>query len=298
MTYRILAILLLGVLAVSCGGSDDKSAKSKATDTKSTTASKATDAKDSKPKETKPGQTPAGKKSELAGTELTKDQKRSYLYGVNIGRNIAFQLMRSPTKIDKKTFLVGIKDSVEGNKIALNDAQIKAVIKELQEEHIANLRKRFKSVIDKGDKYLAKMKKEKGVVEDSSGVLYKVVKKGTGASPTLKDKVKVHYTGLRIDGKKFDSSVDRGKPVVFDLSQRGLIKGWLAALPKMKEGARWKLYIPSKMAYGWRGSPPTIRPFEVLVFNIELIKVNPKPEKAAAKPAAKKAAAKKPAAKK
>ena len=97
---------------------------------------------------------------------------------------------------------------------------------------------------------------------------------GDGKVPARTDRVKVHYTGTLIDGTKFDSSVDRGQPVVFPVT--GVIAGWTEALQVMKEGAKWKLYIPSNLAYKERGSPPKIGPNAALIFEVELLSIEGK----------------------
>lgn len=121
-----------------------------------------------------------------------------------------------------------------------------------------------------GQAFLAENKTQEGIVTLESGLQYRIVAEGDGASPSASDRVKVHYTGTLVDGTKFDSSRDRGEPSVFGVSQ--VIKGWTEALQLMKEGSAWTLYIPSDIAYG-KASRPKIPGNSVLVFDVELIEV-------------------------
>lgn len=105
-----------------------------------------------------------------------------------------------------------------------------------------------------------------------AALLYQVIKSGSGKTPARSDRVTTHYTGTLVDGSKFDSSVDRGQPAVFGVTQ--VISGWTEALQLMKEGDKWKLFIPYKLAYGAQGRPPVIPPAATLIFEIELLKVN------------------------
>jgi FKBP-type peptidyl-prolyl cis-trans isomerase FklB len=123
-----------------------------------------------------------------------------------------------------------------------------------------------------GKKFLEENKKKPGVTELPSGLQYEVIKEGNGASPTASSTVTTHYTGTLIDGTVFDSSVERGQPAQFPVN--GVIKGWTEALQLMKPGAKWKLYIPSDLAYGDGGSPPKIQPGATLIFEVELISVD------------------------
>lgn len=113
------------------------------------------------------------------------------------------------------------------------------------------------------------------IVTLKSGLQYKILKKGTGASPKASDTVKCHYKGTTIDGKEFDSSYKRGEPATFALNR--VIKGWTEGLQLMKEGGKWQFFIPSELAYGERGSVPDIGPNEVLIFEVELLGIE-KPE--------------------
>jgi FKBP-type peptidyl-prolyl cis-trans isomerase len=119
--------------------------------------------------------------------------------------------------------------------------------------------------------FLRDNREKEGVRETESGLQYEVLKEGTGAKPGRSSRVKVHYQGELLNGKIFDSSLKRGQPAVFGVTQ--VISGWTEALQMMKEGARWKLYIPSKLAYGARGAGRTIGPNELLIFEVELIEI-------------------------
>ena len=122
-----------------------------------------------------------------------------------------------------------------------------------------------------GAKFLEENAKRSEVVTLPSGLQYEVLTAGTGAKPTSSQKVTVHYEGSLIDGSVFESSYDRGNPATFGVTR--VIQGWVEGLQLMKEGAKWKLFIPYNLAYGERGSPPTIKPFSALIVTIELISI-------------------------
>jgi FKBP-type peptidyl-prolyl cis-trans isomerase FklB len=124
---------------------------------------------------------------------------------------------------------------------------------------------------DPGEIFLAANAKKDGVTTTASGLQYKVIKSGTGASPKATDQVKVHYTGTTIDGHVFDSSVQRGQPAVFPVN--AVIPGWVEALQLMKVGDKWQLFIPARLAYGARSPSPAIPPNSVLIFEVELIDI-------------------------
>ena len=120
--------------------------------------------------------------------------------------------------------------------------------------------------------FLAGNATKQGIVSLESGLQYKVLIPGTGAIPVATDKVNVHYHGMLIDGTVFDSSVERGSPASFGVTQ--VIQGWIDALQLMKTGSKWILYIPSDLAYGTQGSPPKIGPNSTLIFEVELLSIN------------------------
>ena len=125
--------------------------------------------------------------------------------------------------------------------------------------------------IEKGENFLAENGKREGVVTTKSGLQYEIIKKGNGATPTANDKVRVHYHGTLIDGTVFDSSIDRGEPAEFGVSQ--VIKGWTEALQLMPVGSKWKLYIPYDLAYGDREVSEEIKPYSTLIFEVELLDI-------------------------
>ncbi len=122
-----------------------------------------------------------------------------------------------------------------------------------------------------GKAFLEKNKKEEGVIELPSGLQYKVLKEGNGKKPKATDKVRCHYEGMLLDGTIFDSSIKRGEPAVFGVNQ--VIQGWVEALQLMQEGSKWRLFIPSEMAYGARGAGNSIPPHATLIFDVELLAV-------------------------
>ncbi len=125
-----------------------------------------------------------------------------------------------------------------------------------------------------GKAFLATNAKKEGVVTLASGLQYKIIREGTGIQPTIDDRVKTHYHGTTIDGKVFDSSVERGEPATFGVRQ--VIQGWQEGIPLMKEGAKYILYIPQKLAYGMQSPSADIPAGSTLIFEVELIEVNPK----------------------
>lgn len=156
------------------------------------------------------------------------------------------------------------------NKPAFTDEQMNQVImtrlQKIESDKTAVARK-------EGTAFLAANKTKPGVKTTASGLQYLVVKEGTGAKPTVNDKVKVHYHGTLIDGTVFDSSVDRGEPISFPVN--GVIAGWTEALQLMPVGSKWKLFIPSQLAYGDRGAGPTIKGGAALIFDVELLAIEP-----------------------
>ncbi len=188
----------------------------------------------------------------------------SYALGARIAQNIKSQGFDG---INQVLFQKAMNDVFKGNKLAIVEEGLDACIGTYQQKAQS-----AKSSVAKaaGKIYLTNNAKRKGVIVLPSGLQYEIVKVGTDTThPKLTDKVKCHYHGTLIDGKVFDSSVERGEPIVFPVS--GVIKGWTEALQLMTVGSKWKLYIPSELAYGDQQAGPAIAPGSTLVFDVELI---------------------------
>jgi len=197
-------------------------------------------------------------------------QKVSYSIGADMGANFK----RQGIDIDTKALAAGITDALAG-KTALTDAEMRETLNNFRKEMMGKMEAKqktdgLKNVKD-GEAFLAANGKKEGVKTLPSGLQYKVLKSGTGKSPKATDTVKVHYHGTLIDGTVFDSSVERGEPATFGVNQ--VIPGWTEALQLMKEGDKWQLVIPSKLAYGERSPGGKIGPSSVLIFDVELLSV-------------------------
>jgi FKBP-type peptidyl-prolyl cis-trans isomerase FklB len=199
-----------------------------------------------------------------------KDPKKraSYSIGADIGNNFK----RQEIDIDAKALAAGLADALAG-KTALTEAEMKETLNNFRKDMMSKMEVKQKEAGDKnvkeGEAFLAANAKKEGVKTTASGLQYKVIKSGTGPSPKPTDSVKVHYHGTLIDGTVFDSSVERGEPVTFGVSE--VIPGWTEALQLMKVGDKWQLVIPSKLAYGERAAGPKIGPNSTLIFEVELL---------------------------
>ena len=196
----------------------------------------------------------------------------SYAYGMLIGRNLARQL---PPDLNPDIVLKGMATMVKGEKPLFNDQECNEVYNEYNAQ--AQVRAKEAGELNKqaGKAFLEENKKRPGVMVTASGLQYEVLHKGDGkVSPKPADRVKVHYHGTNIDGSVFDSSVERGEPIVFALNQ--VIPGWTEGLQLMHVGDKFKFYIPSELAYGERSPSPKIKPNSTLIFEVELFEINPK----------------------
>jgi FKBP-type peptidyl-prolyl cis-trans isomerase FklB len=189
--------------------------------------------------------------------------------------NFARQFKTQNIEINPDMLYSAIKAIMTDKTALMTDEQVMSTLqdfeKEMQDKMKGEMKKAAQENINKGKAWLAENKKRQGVVELPSGLQYEVIKDGTGESPKASSTVTTHYAGTLVDGTEFDSSIKRGEPATFAVN--GVIKGWTEALQLMKPGAKWKLYIPSDLAYGDAGSPPTIGPGETLIFEVELISV-------------------------
>ncbi len=217
------------------------------------------------------GQTPKAPIKELK----TPDEKLSYAIGLEVGTS----LKNLPTEIDFPVFVQAVEDGLKGKKPLLTQEQALEIKmefgKKVREERARERKELAEKNRKEGEAFLAENKKKKGVVTTESGLQYMVLHEGEGPKPKATDRVKVHYRGTLIDGTEFDSSYTRGKPATFAL--KGVVAGWTEALQLMKVGSKYRLFIPSELAYGKRGRGPKIGPDAVLIFELELLEIEKKP---------------------
>lgn len=197
--------------------------------------------------------------------------KLSYALGLGIGRQLA-QMGASDLNIDD--FAAAIKDVISGNELKVSNRDAQTIVQEYfakQEEKLqAQRAEQGKTAKEAGEKYLKENASKDGVVVLPSGLQYVVLKEGDGKQPKATDSVKCHYEGFLIDGTMFDSSVQRGEPAVFGLQQ--VIAGWTEGLQLMKEGAKYRFFIPYMLGYGEAGAGQSIPPYSTLLFDVELIR--------------------------
>jgi FKBP-type peptidyl-prolyl cis-trans isomerase FklB len=212
--------------------------------------------------------------------EKLNSKEAAAIAAYEIGRNAGENFKEDDVEIDLDLFIQGLKDGYKGAKAKYTPQQIQSALmvfkRDMQAKMIekqAKLEENQRAVGDKnlreGKEFLAKNKDKKGVKTTTSGLQYEVIKSGTGATPKETDAVKVHYHGTLLDGTVFDSSVERKEPIVFPVN--GVISGWTEALKLMKVGDKWKLFIPSDLAYGKQGAGRDIGPNAVLTFEVELL---------------------------
>ena len=211
----------------------------------------------------------------------TDKDKRSYAIGLNIGAKVANELKAGGVDMDSAVLARGIRDSLTGAKHLMTDEEVKTTLTALETELREKARADYEAMAaankKQGDDFLAVNKGKDGVQTLPSGLQYKVLKAGTGPKPAGSDKVSCNYKGTFLDGKEFDSSEKHGgKPVTFGVSE--VIKGWTEALQLMPVGSKWQLFVPSDLAYGPRGAGQEIGPNTALIFEVELISIEPKAE--------------------
>ena len=192
-------------------------------------------------------------------------EKVSYSLGVNVAKSVKSQGLES---IDSDAIAKAFKDVFEGNTLEISEEEANIVLQDYFGK-LANEKQKVN--VEAGQKFLDENAKRDGVVTTATGLQYEVLKEGSGDSPKETDNVTVHYHGTLIDGTVFDSSVDRGQPATFPVN--GVIPGWVEALQLMNPGAKYKLFIPSNLAYGERGAGGAIGPNATLVFEVELISI-------------------------
>ena len=205
----------------------------------------------------------------------TSKEKLSYSMGLDLGN----YLKSVGDELDIKTLKMGLDDGYSGAEPKMSQEEIAAVQAEftakMKAKQEAELEEMKQKNIEAGKAYLEENKKKEGVKVTESGLQYEVLEAAEGETPKATDMVKVDYVGTLVDGSEFDSSVKRGEPAVFGVNQ--VIPGWGEALQLMQVGAKYRVVIPSDLAYGEAGAPPVIQPNSVLIFEINLLGIE-KPE--------------------
>ena len=199
-------------------------------------------------------------------TPETEMEKVSYSLGVNVATGVKAQGLDT---IDANAVAKAFKDVFAGNDLDISEEESMQVLQDYFGKLAAE---KSAQAGEAGLEYLTKNGAKEGVITTESGLQYEVMTKGSGARPTADNQVTVHYHGMLTDGTVFDSSVDRGEPAQFGVTQ--VIPGWVEALQLMSVGDKWKLTIPSELAYGDKGAGGLIGPGETLVFEVELIGIN------------------------
>ena len=236
-------------------------------------------------------QAPAAQKTSPAGTRprtgtasktaapltlKTDKDKASYAIGANIGKS----MHKDELDIDPNILLRGLKDGMAGGKALMTDDEIKASLTALQTDIRNKQQAKMQAVGEAnkraGDAFLAVNKTQEGVVTLADGLQYRILQEGTGPKPTAGDSVVCNYRGTLLNNTEFDSSYKRGQPATFPVT--GVIKGWTEALQLMPVASKWQIFVPSELAYGVRGAGAEIGPNSTLVFEIELLSIQPKPQ--------------------
>ena len=198
--------------------------------------------------------------------------KLSYALGIGIGSQLAGM---GAKKLNIDDFAQAIKDVISGSQLKVDNVEAQTLVQNFFQEQEAKQQaaaaEAGKAAKAEGEAFLAENGKKEGIVTLPSGLQYQVLKEGNGKKPSATDQVVCHYEGTLIDGTVFDSSYQRNQPATFGLNQ--VIPGWTEGVQLMQEGAKYRFFIPYKLAYGERGAGAQIPPFATLVFDVELIEV-------------------------
>lgn len=197
------------------------------------------------------------------------EQRASYAIGMNMAQGMKSQ----DVPIDLDLLIEGLRDTFTESDTRLTAEQMQQALQEFQQMMVQRQQEaraaQGATNQQEAEAFFAQNKEQEGVTTTESGLQYMVVEEGDGPKPSATDRVTVHYTGTLLDGTKFDSSVDRGQPATFPVN--GVIQGWQEALQLMSVGSKYKLWIPSDLAYGANGQGPVIGPNAALVFDVELL---------------------------
>ena len=194
--------------------------------------------------------------------------KTSYAVGLSFGQHLAQSKIKG---LDYQSFAKGVEAMCEGKQPEIDPKEAQELLNKFFTKLEEEAKAQFAQVREAGEKFLEENAKRANVVTLPSGLQYEIITEAIGQKPVATDKVKVHYHGTLIDGTVFDSSVRRGEPATFGVTQ--VIQGWVEALQLMPVGSKWKLYIPYNLAYGEQGAGQMIAPYSALIFEVELLEI-------------------------
>ena len=201
----------------------------------------------------------------------TEKEKISYAIGVNMAQSIS----EISDEIDMSMLYRGISDKAQGKDLLVSNEEAQPLLQTFTQKLMAREQEKItrsaQKNLEEGQAYLENNKAIEGIITTESGLQYRVLKEGDGKSPKKSDRITVHYKGTKLDGTVFDSSYERGEPATFQVDQ--VIKGWTEGVQLMKEGGKYKLFIPANLAYGGSGAGQEIGPNEALIFEVELLEV-------------------------
>src|ERR1700686_647877 len=219
---------------------------------------------------------PVTPRSTTALALKTQKDKASYALGMKIGSDLRKQGVNA--SVDPAVAARGFKDALAGTKSQLTDDELRAALTQLQsqvrEKQMAKAHEEGGAAHKAGEEFLAANKDKEGVVTLPSGMQYKILTAGSGPKPTASDTVSCNYKGTLLNGKEFDSSYKRGHPETFPVG--GVIKGWTEALQLMPVGSKWQFFVPSDLGHGVRGAGADIASNTTLIFEVELLSIQPK----------------------
>jgi FKBP-type peptidyl-prolyl cis-trans isomerase FkpA/FKBP-type peptidyl-prolyl cis-trans isomerase FklB len=208
---------------------------------------------------------------ETGEAEMSPTSKTSYAIGWQSARGF----MQQEIEVDAESAIQGFRDALEGAELQWSEEELTAALQQLQQDFMQRQRQRMEAQASdnasEGEAFLAENGAREGVMTTESGLQYEVLTSADGPRPTAGDTVTVHYRGTLLDGTEFDSSYARDAPATFGLDR--VIAGWTEGLQLMTVGSKYKLYVPSELAYGSRGAPPKIGPGATLVFEVELLAI-------------------------
>lgn len=195
----------------------------------------------------------------------TEKEKVSYALGLSMAANLAEQGF---TEVDTATLAKGLQHHFDRSDLLMQPEEIQQVLGQAFQKAQESMKAAAGA---EGEAFLAENAKKEGITVLESGLQYRVITEGSGEKPKATDQVTTHYHGSLINGKVFDSSVDRGQPATFPVN--GVIPGWVEALQLMPVGSKWELFVPYNLAYGERGAGADIKPYSTLIFEVELLAI-------------------------